>query len=39
MGAFTFKTLLRHYAKQMLTYSKTFNWDTDGKVIRDGRVV
>ena len=30
--AFTFKTLLRHYAKQVLT-----PWDADAKVIRDGQ--
>ena len=31
--AFTFKTLLRHYAKRALG-----QWDTDAKVMRDGRV-
>ena len=34
-SAFTFKTLLRHYAKWALTPR---NWDADAKVIRDGRI-
>ena len=34
-SAFTFKTLLRHYAKRKLTNGKqTGNWDADKKVIR-----
>ena len=38
VGAFTFKTLFRHFAKQAPRYNKkTWNWDADSKIIRDGR--
>ena len=38
-SSFTFKTLLRHYAKRVLAHGKyTRNWDAVAKVMRDWQV-
>ena len=35
-GTFTFKTLIRHYAKRVLTHGKLMqNWEANAIIIRD----